>query len=320
MPADNHSPLPQEALASRVNELYHDFQAKEFDHLHRLRHRIERSFWRLEVVPRLKAARLRQGLDLCTGTGFVPRVLLEQLDHTARIICVDLSEGALQQTRSFLSEFADRITTRAGDVQALPLPDASVDWVTLNAGLHHIPRPEDTLREIDRVLKPGGYFCLGYEPNAAFASCRMVSLLERAIWHLLWYFSISQNRRRLRQWLGRPAEAYEDSEHLSRINTTLAAEGLIRCPLSLEELRHLVDPHTHTNEARPAGFAPADLLGRCFPEYTLETLLVTDFGGEMLRKHPWWRRIYDGFLGALCPGKGRLFSWVIRKPTTAQSG
>ena len=38
----------------------------------------------------------------------------------------------------------------------------------MNAALHHIPAPENVLREIDRVLKPGGRFCLGHEPNAAF--------------------------------------------------------------------------------------------------------------------------------------------------------
>ena len=230
-----------------------------------------------------------------------------------------ISEGALQQARSFLSEFSNQITTRASDIQALPLPDASVDWVTLNAGLHHIPRPEDTLREINRVLKAGGYFCLGYEPNAAFASCRTVSLLERAIWHLLWYFSISQNRRRLRRWFGRPAGTNDDTEHLSRINAVLASEGMIDRPLSLGELRRLVDPHTHSDEGHPAGFDPADLLVRCFPGYAVETLLFTDFGGEMIRKHPLWRRMYDGILGTICPGKGRLFSWVIRKPTTPEA-
>lgn len=47
-----------------------------------------------------------------------------------------------------------------GDIQAMPLPDQSFDTVFSAEVLEHVPDPEKALREIYRVLKPGGYFVM----------------------------------------------------------------------------------------------------------------------------------------------------------------
>lgn len=47
---------------------------------------------------------------------------------------------------------------------AYPLPDASVDLITSWATLEHIAEPEPAVREIERILKPGGWFC-AWTPN-----------------------------------------------------------------------------------------------------------------------------------------------------------
>jgi len=172
-----------ETLSHRANELYHDLQAGEFDRVHRRRHEIERVFWRRDVAPRLARLGSGFGVDLCTGTGFVPGALLEELDASVKILCVDVSTQALERTKQRLGRFAAQLSFHAGDAAAIPLADASADWVTLNAGLHHVPQPAAVLGEIGRVLKPGGLFCLGHEPNAAFFSSRFLHGLERLIWH-----------------------------------------------------------------------------------------------------------------------------------------
>jgi len=301
-------------MICRANELYHDLQAGQFDEVHRNRHRVERQFWESEVVPRLLASCFRRGLDLCTGTGFVPRILLQHLGPLPTVLCMDLSGEALQRTRAALGPLSQQVEIQACDVQALPLPDNSIDWVTLNAGLHHIPRPEATLREIDRVLTPGGYFCLGYEPNALYFRSRPLVLFGRIVWHVFWYASPKRNLWRLRSWLGQPVDRYEACEHLARVNEVLLGERLIEQPLTLNELRSLVDAHTRDNGAHEAGFSPAALIEQWFPAYTVEVLLFGDYGGEMLRGHPYMRAAVDRCLAVLSPGKGQLFSWILRKP------
>ncbi len=51
-----------------------------------------------------------------------------------------------------------------GDVEALPYADASLDAVLLSAVLHHLPERAACLREVVRVLKPGGAF-MAFDPN-----------------------------------------------------------------------------------------------------------------------------------------------------------
>ncbi|MFQ5893019.1 MAG: class I SAM-dependent methyltransferase, partial [Nitrospinota bacterium] len=43
-----------------------------------------------------------------------------------------------------------------GDVEQLPIPDTAVDYVFANMCLHHVESPQDAIKEMARILKPGG--------------------------------------------------------------------------------------------------------------------------------------------------------------------
>jgi ubiquinone/menaquinone biosynthesis C-methylase UbiE len=100
------------------------------------------------------AARIGPGAlvaDVGTGTGFVAEAAL---DAGARVIGVDNSEGMLAQAAE---RFAGRpFEPRRGDTDALPIESAEVDAVLGNMVLHHAPDPPAAIREMARVLKPGG--------------------------------------------------------------------------------------------------------------------------------------------------------------------
>lgn len=51
------------------------------------------------------------------------------------------------------------------DAEQIPCRDRSVDAVIIVAALHHLPSPELFLKEVNRVLKPGGHLIVGFEPN-----------------------------------------------------------------------------------------------------------------------------------------------------------
>ena len=106
--------------------------------------------WRAvsQLVPRHVVA-----ADLGCGTGYVTRALLQRMD---RVICVDHSSKMLDEARKSLEAYADRVEFRPGELEELPLADEEVDAVFCNMVFHHVPDVVAALREIKRVLKPGG--------------------------------------------------------------------------------------------------------------------------------------------------------------------
>lgn len=309
----------EESLIERVNQLYHDFQAAEFNEVHARRHRMERVFWEQKAIQHINDGRSgSRVLDLCSGTGFVPSVLLPILPEHFSMGCLDLSPKALDGIKTRMANWQTRLSFHVGSAEKLPFADQSIACVTMNAGLHHVPNWQKCLQEVDRVLKPGGVFCLGHEPNQLFFNSPLLVKMERLIWHLFWYASPKQNARRLRKLAGyKETTDYEVSENLGEINDILMAERLVDSPLTSDQLRKLVDPHTHQDEDEgeaKGGFDSAKIISNHFPTYKVEVLSFSDYGGDMLRKVPFIRRLFDSICTKLFPGRGRLFSFVLRKP------
>ena len=90
--------------------------------------------------------------DLGCGTGQVSAALAP---FVARVIGVDESAAMLQAARRRLDGF-DNVELRRGELEALPVENASLDAVMLMLVLHHVPEPVKALGEVARVLRPGG--------------------------------------------------------------------------------------------------------------------------------------------------------------------
>ena len=90
--------------------------------------------------------------DVGSGTGFMAAGLAPLVSH---VYVLDGSAAMLDVARSNLAAFTN-VAFRQTDGHILPLPDASVDAVFANMYLHHCPDPAAALREMARVLKPGG--------------------------------------------------------------------------------------------------------------------------------------------------------------------
>lgn len=132
---------------------------------------LRKSFYGDEVRDAvLSAARLLPEstvLDVGAGTGF----LTEGAAKIARkVIALDFSEAMMSEARAKLGQ--GNIEFKIGNVEQIPLPNASVDAVIGNMVLHHCPSPEAAVREMARVLVPGGRLVLSDLQEHSYESLR----------------------------------------------------------------------------------------------------------------------------------------------------
>ena len=109
----------------------------------------------LDLVARLPSGGTRV-LELACGTGRVTRHLRAALPGSATLVATDLNEPMLVHARAAVPDGG--ITWRQADAQALPFEDASFDVVVCQFGLMFLPDKVQGLREVRRVLAPGGVF------------------------------------------------------------------------------------------------------------------------------------------------------------------
>lgn len=107
----------------------------------------------------LRHVGLRPGqrvLDVACGTGIVARVAAPLIGPHGLIVGVDLSAAMLDVARAHAPGGGAAVEWRQGDVAALPSDDASFDVVLCQQGLQFFPDKPGALREMHRVLRPGG--------------------------------------------------------------------------------------------------------------------------------------------------------------------
>jgi demethylmenaquinone methyltransferase / 2-methoxy-6-polyprenyl-1,4-benzoquinol methylase len=160
----------QESAARAVREMFDEI-APRYDFLnHTLSMNVDRLWWRrtartfLHILHRENA----MVLDLCAGTGDMSVALRAASDHKRKnlppvavqdspaVLALDFSHHMLEHgLRKFC---AGRIQPVEADALRLPLPDHCMDLVVSAFGFRNLADYDAGLREIWRVLKPGGEF------------------------------------------------------------------------------------------------------------------------------------------------------------------
>ena len=96
-------------------------------------------------------------LDLCCGTGDLALELRERVGATGRVVGADFSERMLELAQEKASERgANDVTFEWADAMELPYSDASFDAITVGFGVRNFADVGGGIREMTRVLKPGG--------------------------------------------------------------------------------------------------------------------------------------------------------------------
>jgi demethylmenaquinone methyltransferase / 2-methoxy-6-polyprenyl-1,4-benzoquinol methylase len=93
-------------------------------------------------------------LDLCSGTGEITRLAIKMGGRPEQAYCLDFCPEMLEvAARRLAGESVEMI---CGDAQSIPLADQSVDRVAQAYGLRNVRDRELCMREVFRVLRPGG--------------------------------------------------------------------------------------------------------------------------------------------------------------------
>lgn len=96
-------------------------------------------------------------LDLGSGAGIDLLLAARKVGSEGRVIGVDMTDEMIAKANENIQASGLRnVVVRKGIIEALPVDDASVDWVISNCVINLSPEKESVFREIARVLKPGG--------------------------------------------------------------------------------------------------------------------------------------------------------------------
>lgn len=116
--------------------------------------------WRKKVVQIVKETHPKTILDIATGTGDLAIALAQT--NASKIIGLDISSGMLEIGKEKIKKqgLETKIEMVLGDSENLPFDDNTFDAITVGFGVRNFETLENGLKEILRVLKPGGSFVI----------------------------------------------------------------------------------------------------------------------------------------------------------------
>jgi SAM-dependent methyltransferase len=221
--------------AKLANVLYHDWEAGSYDDKWSISYDercITYAADRFRLVAGEEGWPYGRALELGSGTGFFLLNLM-QAGVAGRGSVTDLSPGMVQAALRNAEHLGLDVDGRVADAERIPYDDATFDLVVGHAVLHHIPDVELALREVLRVLRPGGRFVFAGEPT------RIGDAYARRLGALTWRATTAVTRLApLAGWRRPQAELDESSR-------AAALEAVVDL--------HVFDPTDLEDTARRAG-------------------------------------------------------------------
>ena len=141
----------------QIEEMFNNI-APEYDKFNYIASMTIDKIWRKRAILSLKPFAPRKVLDIATGTGDLAMLIDMKLKPEVLIGC-DISEGMMQVGRKKVQEIGlqDCISFERQDCLHLTYPDATFDAVTAAYGIRNFAQLDKCLKEMWRVLKPGGH-------------------------------------------------------------------------------------------------------------------------------------------------------------------
>jgi demethylmenaquinone methyltransferase / 2-methoxy-6-polyprenyl-1,4-benzoquinol methylase len=147
--------VPDDEKARRVRRVF-DSVASRYDVMNDLMSAGMHRWWKRYAC---SVANLRPGdrvLDLAGGTGDMARLFAREVGANGQVILSDINGAMLVQGRDRLLDAGISVPAVQCDAERLPFPRSSFDRVSIAFGLRNVTHKERALREMRRVVRPGG--------------------------------------------------------------------------------------------------------------------------------------------------------------------
>lgn len=129
--------------------------SKKYDRLNNIISFEQHKVWRKRVMKEMSVKKGSTALDVCCGTADWTIALSKAVGPQGEVTGLDFSENMLEVGKEKTAHM-DNIHLVHGDAMNLPFDHASFDYVTIGFGLRNVPDYLGALKEMERVLKPGG--------------------------------------------------------------------------------------------------------------------------------------------------------------------
>ena len=149
--------VPVEEKTGLVHEVFESVAGK-YDLMNDLMSLGVHRLWKRDFVANSGVRLGHQVLDLAGGTGDIAALLCERVGKSGRVVLSDINEAMLEVGRQRLEDrgITGNISYSLANAENLPFGDGEFDAVTIAFGLRNVTDKDAALREMFRVLRPGG--------------------------------------------------------------------------------------------------------------------------------------------------------------------
>lgn len=146
----------EQSKEERVHHVFENIYQK-YDQMNSIISFRQHIRWRKDTMKRMNVQKGKKALDVCCGTADWTIAMSKAIGKEGEVVGLDFSENMLKVGREKLAnEQIENAKLVHGNAMELPFSDDSFDYVTVGFGLRNVPDYMQALREMYRVLKPGG--------------------------------------------------------------------------------------------------------------------------------------------------------------------
>lgn len=206
----------QQSKEERVHDVFEKIY-KRYDVMNSVISFQRHKAWRQYTMQVMDVKQGAAALDVCCGTCDWTIALAGAVGKEGKVYGLDFSQGMLSIGDEKIKELnLDQVKLVHGNAMQLPFEDNTFDYVTIGFGLRNVPDYMHVLREMTRVVKPGGkVVCLETSQPTAFGVRQLYVLYFRYIMPILGKMLAKSYKEY--SWLQESASTFPGMQELARM-------------------------------------------------------------------------------------------------------